>query len=177
VLLAWDVDTDTIYVIKGIRMASALPLQHAAAIKPVMNGSGWKIPAAWPQDGWQREEFGGKLEPLAKIYKSHGMKMLTDHAKFEDGSNSTEVGIIEMQERMLSNRFKVFRSCVEWFDEYRLYHRKDGQIVKLNDDLMSATRVGVMAKRFAKPVLFYNVNPDGSSKIAMAKDVDIDPFA
>jgi phage terminase large subunit-like protein len=176
VLLAWDKDTDTIYVIKCIRMASAMPLQHAAAMKPCAGGAGWRIPAAWPQDGWQRKEFGGELKPLADIYKKHGVKMLSEHAKFPDGANSTEVGIMEMQERFLGNKLKVFASCSEWFDEYRFYHRKDGLIVKLNDDLMSGTRIGIMAKRFAKAVLFYNANPDGSAKVAVAKDVDIDPF-
>lgn len=31
-----------------------------------------------------------------------------------------------------------------------MYHRKDGQIVKLMDDILSATRYGIMMKRFAK---------------------------
>jgi hypothetical protein len=49
--------------------------------------------------------------------------------------------------------------------------------VKLNDDLLSGTRVGVMDKRHAKAVNFYQNNPDGSVKTAVAKDVDIDPWA
>ncbi|TIU05596.1 MAG: terminase, partial [Mesorhizobium sp.] len=36
-----------------------------------------------------------------------------------------------------------------WFEEFRLYHRKDGQVVKLRDDLMAATRYGVMMLREA----------------------------
>ncbi len=35
----------------------------------------------------------------------------------------------------------------EWFEEFRLYHRKDGKVVKLNDDLLSATRYAVMMLR------------------------------
>jgi hypothetical protein len=31
-----------------------------------------------------------------------------------------------------------------------LYHRKDGLIVKLNDDLISASRYAMMGRRFAK---------------------------
>ncbi len=38
----------------------------------------------------------------------------------------------------------------EWFDEFRMYHRKDGKLVKLNDDLMSATRYAVQSLRHAK---------------------------
>jgi hypothetical protein len=33
-----------------------------------------------------------------------------------------------------------------------MYHRKDGQIVKERDDIMSATRIAVMMKRYAKAV-------------------------
>jgi hypothetical protein len=36
---------------------------------------------------------------------------------------------------------QVFKHLTDWFDEYRLYHRKDGRRVhKGGDDLMSATR-------------------------------------
>ena len=43
--------------------------------------------------------------------------------------------------RMESGRFKVFKHLTDWFDEYRLYHRKDGRVHKEGDDLMSATRL------------------------------------
>ena len=33
-----------------------------------------------------------------------------------------------------------------------MYHYKNGLIVKVNDDLLSATRIGVMDIRHAKPV-------------------------
>jgi hypothetical protein len=56
---------------------------------------------------------------------------------------------MDMLERMETDRFKVFSNLNDWFEEYRLYHRKDGKIVKLRDDLMSATRYGVMMLRHA----------------------------
>jgi hypothetical protein len=62
---------------------------------------------------------------------------------------STEAGIQEMLTRMMSGRFKVFRHLNAWFEEFDLYHRKDGLIVKVDDDLMSATRVGIMDLRHA----------------------------
>jgi hypothetical protein len=52
--------------------------------------------------------------------------------------------------RMESGRFKVFKHLTDWFDEYRLYHRKDGRVHKEGDDLMSATRYGVMMLRHAR---------------------------
>lgn len=173
VLMAWNKDTDVMYVVHVVKMKGALPLAHAEAMKPVLNGYGAKAPVAWPQDTYQRKEFDGKLVPLAAIYKKHGLNMYRKHATFEDGSNSTEAGIIQMNERLQSNRLKVFAPCVEWFEEYRLYHRKDGEIVKQNDDLMSATRVAIMAKRIGKAVLYI---PEQGIAPRMARDIDIELF-
>ena len=77
--------------------------------------------------------------------------MLPDHATHEDGGNGVEAGLMDILDRMRSNRFKVFSTCTEWFEEFLLYHRKDGKVVKLNDDLMAATRYGCMMLRYAKP--------------------------
>jgi Terminase RNaseH-like domain len=51
--------------------------------------------------------------------------------------------------RMESGRFKVLKHLNEWFEEFRLYHRKDGRVHKEGDDLMSATRYAVMMLRYA----------------------------
>ena len=55
-----------------------------------------------------------------------------------------------MLERRQTERFKVFESCEQWFEEFRMYHRLKAKIVKENDDLMSATRMCVMMLREAK---------------------------
>jgi hypothetical protein len=60
-----------------------------------------------------------------------------------------EAGITEMLERMQTGRWKVFSYLEDWFGEFRLYHRKDGLIVKANDDRISAARYALMMKRFA----------------------------
>jgi len=90
--------------------------------------------------------------------------MMPTHAQFPDGSISTEGGIMEMLTRMRDGRFKVAAHLLAggWGDEFRGYHMKDGEIVKLNDDLMSATRMAVMARRYGKPV---NVNGARYAKI------------
>jgi hypothetical protein len=75
---------------------------------------------------------------------------------------------------MATNRLKVFATCTEWFEEYRLYHRKDGRLVKVRDDLMSATRVGVMAHRFARPVLYDPHGRNGRSAPKIARGVETD---
>jgi hypothetical protein len=44
----------------------------------------------------------------------------------------------------------VFSSLLDWFEEFRLFHRKDGKVVKEGDDLLAATRYGIMMLRFAE---------------------------
>ena len=56
---------------------------------------------------------------------------------------------MDMLQRMQSGRLKVFDHLGDWFTELRMYHRKDGKIVKERDDIMSATRYAVMSLRYA----------------------------
>ena len=71
------------------------------------------------------------LDTIASHYRREGLHMLGTHAAFPDGSISTEAGILEMQERMATGRFRVKAHLADWLDEYRSYHRdKDGQIVR-----------------------------------------------
>jgi hypothetical protein len=51
---------------------------------------------------------------------------------------------------MEAGRFKVMKHLNDWFEEFRLYHRKDGRVHKEGDDLMSATRYAVMMLRYAQ---------------------------
>jgi hypothetical protein len=75
---------------------------------------------------------------------------LSRHAQFEDKSVSVEAGITDMLIRMQTGRFKVFKHLLGWFEEFRLYHRKDGRVHKEGDDLLSATRYAVMMLRYAE---------------------------
>lgn len=178
--VAHDMDTDIAYIFHCMKMKDALPLQHAAAMKPILQ-CGNLIPVAWPHDVHQRREFEGDLLPLRNIYKKCGLNMLQQHAQFVDGSNSTELGILEMDQRMKTNRLKVFKSQTLWWEEYRRYHRiarKDGtsEIHKVFDDVMSATRQAIMMLRMARPVRFNIHRGNMINGVAMAKDIDIDPF-
>ena len=76
--------------------------------------------------------------------------MLAEKATFEDGGNGVEAGIADMLDRMQGGRLKVFSHLEDWFAEFRIYHRKDGLIVKLNDDRISSSRYALMMKRFAE---------------------------
>lgn len=141
--LAWDKDADCIYVCKEYSARETTPLVHAGSIKPW----GLWIPTAWPHDGLQHDKGSG--EELAKQYGSHGLNMLPEKATFDEGGNGVEAGILDMLDRMQTGRWKVFSTCGGWFGEYRLYHRKDGLIVKLKDDIISSSRYALMMKRHA----------------------------
>ena len=78
--------------------------------------------------------------------------MLPTHSQFTRGGYSTEAGIMEMLTRFKAGRLKVAAGLYEWQDEFSSYHRKEGLIVKENDDLLSATRIGVMQIRSAKTI-------------------------
>jgi hypothetical protein len=143
---AWDRDADCFYVCKEYAQREATPIIHAAAIRAWDVGA-W-APVAWPHDGLQHDKGSG--EDLAEQYRGQHLKMCDERATFEDGGNGLEAGIAEMLTRMQTNRWRVFSTCGAWLAEFRLYHRKDGLIVKLKDDLISSSRYAMMMRRYAK---------------------------
>lgn len=153
VVLAIDPE-DCIYVCKEYRQSRETPLYHAAALKP------WGVlPWAWPHDALQHDKGSG--DQLKDTYSKHGLKMLSERAQFpDDRGNGVEAGIAEMLERMQTARWKVFRSCVSWLEEFRSYHRKDGRIVKEREDLISASRYAYMMRRHAQAVKDVEPPPD-----------------
>lgn len=143
---AWDRDNDVIYVVRTYRQSNVTPVVTAAAVR---NWGTW-VPTAWPHDGLQHDKGSGKQ--LAQLYREAGLEMLSEHAQFPDDRGfGLEAGLLEMYDRMQTGRLKVFLPSVEWFDEFRTYHRKDGIVVKERDDLLSATRYMMMCIRFALP--------------------------
>jgi hypothetical protein len=143
---AWDRDADCVYFTHAYRYKGrdSIPPIHAAAIKPW----GLWVPTAWPHDGYQHDKGSG--DQLADQYRAHGLNMLAEHATHAEGGNGVEAGITEMQTRMTTARLKVFSTLTEWFEEFRMYHRLKGLIVKERDDLMSASRYLIMMLRFAE---------------------------
>lgn len=141
---AHDRDGDVIYITQTYREREKPIHTHAAALRA------WspKLLWAWPHDGLQHDKGSG--EQLAEQYRDHGLGMLAERAQFDDGTSGVEAGIAEMLDRMETGRLKIFRTLPLWFEEFRLYHRKDGVIVKERDDLMAATRYLHMMLRFAK---------------------------
>ena len=147
VWLAWDKDADILYVIDCYKKKGQTPIYHAGAIKKRV-----ECPVAWPHDGMDRDKGTGR--PLYKSYKLEGVRMIRRSARYEEdigGPQGVEPAIVEILERMMTGRFKVFTTCNAWMEEKRMYHRKDGQGVAKKDDIMAATRIAVMDRRKAKP--------------------------
>ena len=141
--LAHDRDADIVYLYDCYKKSKEVPAVHASAIK----SRGQWIPVAWPHDSLQTQKDTGR--PMRDLYIAEGLNMLPEKASFEDGSTGVEAGIQIMFNRMKKGQFKVFSHLEDWLSEYRIYHRKDGAIVKLMDDAISASRYGVMSLRYA----------------------------
>lgn len=140
---AWDRDDDIFYIIASYRESGVSAPIHAAALRPW----GLWVPIAWPHDGLQHDKGSG--DQLAAQYRSHGLNMLHEHATHEEGGNGLEAGVQDMLECMQTGRWRVFPGNDSWFGEFRLYHRNNGQIIKVRDDLLSASRYARMMRRFA----------------------------
>jgi len=151
VCLTWDRDTDILYLYDCWKQSRALTEIHAQAIR----SRGEWVPVVWPHDGMKHDPKSGK--PMADLYRSMGVNMHFQPfsnppsigQKEGQGGNGVEIGIQEILSRMETGRFKVFSNLKDWFDEWRMYHRKNGEIAKFNDDLMDATRYAIMMRRHA----------------------------
>lgn len=151
VWIAYDEESDTVYVYDTYAKSGANPALHASAIRQRPHA----IPVAWPKDGLQHDKGSGVK--LADWYRDEGVNMLPKF--FENppsldgkGGQNVEPGLTVMFHRMETGRFKVFSFLTDWFKEFRSYHRKDGKVIPINDDLMSATRYAAQSLRFAVPV-------------------------
>ena len=144
VQLAWDRDKDVVYLTADYRVRQTLTALHVAALKPW----GKTMPWAWPHDGLITDKTSGTQ--VASQYREHGLNLLPERATFNDGTSGVEAGLLDMLERMQTNRFKVFNTCGCWLEEFRLYHREDGKVVKEYDDTIDASRYALMMLRMAE---------------------------
>ncbi len=146
---AVDRDTDTFYLYDCYRASKASPSVHADHIRSRPHF----VPIAYPHDGNRRDSMGNP--GLADQYRNLGCNFLLDHFTNppalgnDKGSNSIEEGLMAMLQSMEAGKFKVFSTLSDWFEEFRMYHRKNNKVVPIRDDLMSATRYAFQSQRFA----------------------------
>lgn len=142
--LCEDRESGIFYVTKAYRQSKVSPNEAWGAVKKWADG----VPTAWPLDGLQTEKGSGRQQKA--YYKEAGFKMCSDYATWPDGSNGVEAGLFEILDLMRKGKFKVFAGLREWVEEFLQYHRDEkGNIVKVRDDLLDATRYAYMMRRHA----------------------------
>jgi hypothetical protein len=130
---AWDREADVVYLYAEHYRGAAEPPIHAEAIKA------------------RGEWMHGVIDPAAHgRAQSDGEQLITTYRKLglhlTDAVNAVEAGIYAVWTRLSTGRLKVFASCQNWLDEYRIYQRdENGKIVKVQDHLMDATRYLIMS--------------------------------
>ena len=134
VWLAYDPESDTIYITNEYKRGQAEPAVHASAVRQ-MKGD-W-VPGAIDPASRGRAQSDG--EQLLNSYQQQGLNLVL-------ADNGVESGLFNVYERLSTGRIKVFSTCVKWLEEFRLYRRDEkGRIVKEMDHLMDATRYAVNA--------------------------------
>ena len=169
VKLAWDRDNDIVYVTRIYRRVGFKPYENWSYLRHWGQNLKW----AWPRDGMNEEKGTGSR--IIEMYRSDGMKALPVYAQYKaDGRKtrggagniaqmsvvSVERGLLDIGSRIEAGKFRVFANCDLWFEEMRTYHREDHKVVKIDDDLMDATRYGIMMLRFAAPPAPLNFSRD-----------------
>lgn len=154
--LAWDEENDIVYVTDVYKEQARQPAMHAATR---LVGKKRYVPVSWPHDAHKADRTSGIQ--IAQEYKdNYSCNMLWTHAtnpptegqKEGEGGFSVNAGLLSIYNRMEEGRFKVFGHLAKWFQEKGTYHTKDGKVVPFNNDIMDATRYGVMMLRHAEAV-------------------------
>jgi phage terminase large subunit-like protein len=176
---------NTLYLLQEYKQRDKLPMHHCAIMRDLARGDG--IPVFWPHDGERRDP--GTRIALKGLYGKDGARMHAQHSTLKEGGYGLEGGLALIHSMMDRGQFKVARHMAngEWGKEYRAYHRKDNQVVKINDDLMSATRMLAIMLRHTKPLYLCapgapdrqwdgTVRHRDASAVRIADGVDFDPF-
>lgn len=123
-----DRDTGTVYIYDELYRAKTEP----SMIVEAMRARGKWIPGVVDPAARGRSQKDGNA--LLDIYRDLGLDL-------EPAINTVEAGIYKVWEMLSAGQIKVFRSCSNFFAEYRLYRRDvQGRVVKSNDHLMDALR-------------------------------------
>ena len=152
--LAWNQEDNEFYLMHCWKQSKVSANEAWGAV----NSWASRIPTAWPHDGLQHEKGRSDAVQQKVHYEKAGFNMMPEHAthppinvngEMKSGGNSVEHGIYEINDLMRKGKFKVFSNCRPFFDEFTQYHRDDkGKIVKVNDDILDATRYAYMMRRF-----------------------------
>lgn len=132
VAIAYNRDFDTAYVVQEYKRGQVEPIVHTQAIKTFGEIPGVVDPAARGRNSKDGDD-------LMRLYRELGLTLTP-------ADNGVSSGILEVYQRLSSGRLKIFSTCTQTLEEYRLYRRDEkGNIVKENDHLMDALRYAIMS--------------------------------
>jgi phage terminase large subunit-like protein len=132
VFYAWDKDNDCMYIYKEYKYNHMTPETHAGVLLP--QGLDW-IPTICDPAGNMRQQSDG--ETLLAKYETAGLRLIK-------GKRARESSIMEIIQRINTDRLKIFSSCRNLLSEMRTYARKDGKIIDGNDHLMNAMEYPIL---------------------------------
>ena len=156
-LNCFDPDQQVQHIVAEVRGSDMTIERQVAEMRRIesnlFNSLGMQIPVAYPADTGTRDRR--EMIPLTKLYGEY-LKMMPEPASLPgiagQSKFSLEGSIAQIDQWERSGKWRVHRRCLAYLEERRLYHRKDGEIVKLRDDVLCAARYGWMNRRYAKPL-------------------------
>ena len=122
---AWDRDNDIVYLTGEHYRGQAEPPIHATAIRARGPLPGFIDPAS----NASSQEDGRQL---FQIYRGLGLDLRL-------AKNAREAGIYAVWTRLSTGRLKVFRSCVNWLNEFKTFARDE------NGNIMSEAKYHLQA--------------------------------
>lgn len=132
VFLAMNPDTRQVYVYSEHYQGAAEPIVHATAIKA---RGDWLIGAVDPASKGKSQVDGRQL---FNLYEECGLLL-------EVADNSPEAGILKVGQMFIAGQLKIFSTCTNLIEEYRVYRRdENGKIVKKKDHALDALRYAIM---------------------------------
>lgn len=142
VFAAIDPDNDILYITTDYKRGAAEPTIHAGAIKARAKGD--KKPGVIDPASKGRSQIDG--EQLIVLYRQLGLNI-------QPANNAVEAGIYAVWERISTGRLKVFNTCTQLLEEYRIYRRDEkGKIIKDFDHCLDGLRYLCMSGiQLAKP--------------------------
>lgn len=135
--LAQNPETGVWYMYDEHYQGNQPPEVHAARIKAVAGD-------------W----MSGAIDPASKNRsQSDGQQLLVSYRKLglrlREANNAVESGIQTVWSLLAAGKLKIFANCYNFLNEYILYRREKGNVVKENDHLMDALRYGIVEHRYA----------------------------
>lgn len=180
---AYDQYKDVLYILDEYTNGDQMVVYHAAQIKLIdkrLFGKEVNLVTQYPHDGHAHNDEG---ESKRETWEKHGIRFADDFAHYlvekvsqnngktsEMKSNSTQLGITDIRDRMRSARLIIDSRCQNLIRQIDYYHFKDGKIVKINDHGCDALRVGAMTVQNFEPV---DLNIGITNRIVVEQQFDV----